>query len=334
MELGKRITKIFIALFLVGCVAGMAAPPLSAQVEIPEGSTIDQAVFSIYAWRITSQTVNVHRITADWGENSVTWNSFGASYDNGTVIGSFTTDSLGWRTVDVTALVQAWVNGVYPNHGILLQQGLTPYTTYPSSELINTLVRPKLEIWYTTPAGDSDYAIIQRPDVAQDGVADAYIWELHPDTNYNIEMLTTGNANGFEKMALLRFHFTVIPYSPGVGTPGYWKNHPEAWPVDEITIGGILYTKDEAIAIMNMEVAGDKTYNMFFHLVAAKLNVLIGNASSCIAETITAADAWMAAYGPVGSGVAAKSDAWDDGEPLKDMLDEYNNGELCAPERD
>ena len=81
-------------------------------------------------------------------------------------------------------------------------------------------------------------------------------------------------------------------------------------------------------------VKGDKTYNMFLQLVAAKLNVLIGNEDICIADTIDAADIWMATYGPVGSGVAAKTDAWKIGEPLHEMLDQYNNGELCAPERD
>ena len=60
---------------------------------------------------------------------------------------------------------------------------------------------------------------------------------------------------------------------PGTGTPGYWKNHPEAWPVDEITIGGVTYTKVEAIAIMNTPEKGDKTYTMFSALVAATLNV-------------------------------------------------------------
>jgi hypothetical protein len=120
---------------------------------------------------------------------------------------------------------------------------------------------------------------------------------------------------------------------PGTGTPGYWKNHPEAWPVEEITIGGVTYPKAEAIGYMANQTEGDMTYVMFMHLVAAKLNVLIGNESSCIDGTIAAADAWMAAH-PVGSGVTADSAAWDEGEPLKDMLDKYNNGELCAPERD
>jgi hypothetical protein len=120
---------------------------------------------------------------------------------------------------------------------------------------------------------------------------------------------------------------------PGTGTPGYWKNHPEAWPVDEITIGGLIYSKDQAIPLMK-EDKHDKTTTMFRSLVAAKLNVLIGNDSSCIAETIAAADEWMVTYGPVGSDVKANSAAWKEGEPLYLMLDDYNNGLLCAPSRD
>jgi len=111
-------------------------------------------------------------------------------------------------------------------------------------------------------------------------------------------------------------------------TPGYWKNHPESWPVNSITIGGIIYTKDQAITLMNAPTKNDKPYNMFEHLVAAKLNVLMGCDSSCIDEVIADADAWMAIH-PVGSGVPAKDPAWDDGEPLFLMLGDYNNGYLC-----
>ena len=32
--------------------------------------------------------------------------------------------------------------------------------------------------------------------------------------------------------------------NPGTGTPGFWKNHPEAWPVSSVTVGGVTYTKD------------------------------------------------------------------------------------------
>ncbi|WMW23359.1 hypothetical protein RE476_05950 [Methanolobus mangrovi] len=142
--------------------------------------------------------------------------------------------------------------------------------------------------------------------------------------------------------------------APGVGTPGYWKNHPDAWPVEEIEIGNVTYNVSEAIAIMEEPTAKDKTYNMFEQLVAAKLNVLVGNPyGSCVIESeenglpfgvdfIAEADEWMEMYGPAGSGVEAKSDAWKymtdgihSGSDLLDWLDAYNNGYFsCAPHRD
>jgi hypothetical protein len=123
------------------------------------------------------------------------------------------------------------------------------------------------------------------------------------------------------------------PPAPGTGTIGYWKNHPEAWPVQQITVGGVTYSKAQAISIMETPGKGDKTYDLFKQLVAAKLNVLVGNEASCINGTIAAADAWLAAN-PVGSDVHASSTAWVTGGPLHSTLDDYNNGRLCAPHRD
>lgn len=120
----------------------------------------------------------------------------------------------------------------------------------------------------------------------------------------------------------------------GTGTPGYWKNHPEAWPVEVITVGGIEYSKALAIEIMDGPVQGDKTVTLFKALVAAMLNVKDCNDGNCVKQTIMMADTWMATYGPVGSGVKASSIAWVQGEPLYETLDNYNNGMLCAPSRD
>jgi hypothetical protein len=129
------------------------------------------------------------------------------------------------------------------------------------------------------------------------------------------------------------FGFYQSPVAqPGTGTPGYWKNHPEAWPVPTISVGGVAYTKEQAIAWLDL-VSKDKTTTMFSSLVSAKLNVLLGNDSSCVSSTIAAADAWMATYGPVGSRVDASSYAWKLGEPLHRLMDNYNNGMLCAPHR-
>ncbi|MGB9940850.1 hypothetical protein [Methanosarcina sp.] len=119
-------------------------------------------------------------------------------------------------------------------------------------------------------------------------------------------------------------------------TPGYWKNHPEAWP-DCITVGGVTYSKECAIAAMKEPVKGDKTYNMFDALVAAKLNVANGCYKSCeTTDTIRGADRWMKIY-KLGSGVKASSDAWQEefifftltypsGEAMYQKLDAFNNG--------
>ncbi len=145
---------------------------------------------------------------------------------------------------------------------------------------------------------------------------------------------TTVEANG------LSTDFGFVPpqvQQPGTGTPGYWKNHPEAWPVSNITVGGYPYTRDEAISWLK-KVGKDKTTTMFSSLVSAMLNVLIvvnnvHNDASCVSSTIVAANAWMMTYGPVGSNVPGSSDAWATGEPLHQQMDNYNNGRLCAPHR-
>ena len=45
---------------------------------------------------------------------------------------------------------------------------------------------------------------------------------------------STANNFGFTPTAVAQ---------PGTGTPGYWKNHPEAWPTGSITVGGVTYMK-------------------------------------------------------------------------------------------
>jgi hypothetical protein len=137
--------------------------------------------------------------------------------------------------------------------------------------------------------------------------------------------------NSFQKLDFdFGFYAQQAP-ALGTGTPGYWKNHPEAWPAT-ITIGGSEYDRDTAISWLK-RVGKDKTTTMFSSLVSAKLNVMMGNESDCVDDTIAAADDWMAAYGPVGRNVPASSAAWTYGQPLHTELDDYNNGRLCAPHR-
>ena len=118
----------------------------------------------------------------------------------------------------------------------------------------------------------------------------------------------------------------------GVASPGYWKNHPDDWP-RTVKVGGVIYTADRARELMSQPVKGDKSLTLFRSLVAAKLNVLCGNDSTCIMDTMNQADRWAGNYPPE-SGVEGRSAAWKIAAPLHERLDDYNNGRLCAPKYD
>jgi hypothetical protein len=82
----------------------------------------------------------------------------------------------------------------------------------------------------------------------------------------------------------------------GTGTPGSWKNHPEAWPVDSLTIGGMEYSQAEIIALLEANDSLDVTFILFRSLAAAERDALVGNDYNCLADTLAAADDWLVEY--------------------------------------
>lgn len=188
---------------------------------------------------------------------------------------------------------------------------------------------------YFVPTGFGDFTVVALPPSGTEaspsnvGSNDSVDSDGVFDTSSGTSVATHVSGDGFATD--FGFH-TVVTSQPGTGTPGYWKNHPDAWPVQTITVGGVSYTKAQAISWLG-KVGKDKTTTMFSSLVPAMLNVMIGNLGTCVSGAIADGNAWMATYGPVGSGVAASSDAWAIGEPTHKTLDAYNNGLLCAPHR-
>ena len=167
------------------------------------------------------------------------------------------------------------------------------------------------------------------PPNIQSNTQDTFDSDGVPDgSGYSVVTVTVADA----PFIATDFGFAPSGFSnPGTGTPGYWKNHPEAWPVSSIVVGGNTYTKAQAIAWLG-KVGKDKTTTIFASYVAAWLSVEIGNDPSCVASAMASADGWLAAH-PVGSGVAGSSAAWQTAEPWHQTMDAYNNGLLCAPHR-
>jgi hypothetical protein len=92
-----------------------------------------------------------------------------------------------------------------------------------------------------------------------------------------------------------------------------------------------------AMNVLDSPVKGDKTVILAQQVVAAKLNVCAGNATTCtidsvsynINQTISSSIAWLTTYGPV----FVKQKNWNGGDVYHELLDDYNNGKLCAPPR-
>jgi hypothetical protein len=202
------------------------------------------------------------------------------------------------------------------------------------SDIMETETGPDGLYYFAVPPGT--YTTVVRtptgtePSPPNVGGNDTLDSDGIPDGSGNSVATTTltGSTNSDTDFGF----FTSSAPNPGTGTPGYWKNHPEAWPVATITVGGVTYNRDEAIAWLG-RVGKDKTTTMFSSLVPAMLNVIIGNDGGCVSVAIQQANLWMATYGPVGSNVTASSPAWGAGEPLHRQMDAYNNGRLCAPHR-
>ena len=120
------------------------------------------------------------------------------------------------------------------------------------------------------------------------------------------------------------------------GTPGicvrgqgYWKNHPDQWPVTELQLGNVTYTQEQLLDILHEPVRGNGLLILAHQLIAAKLNIAAGADPSCIQETIAAADALIGdlVIPPVGDGYLAPRDVGG----LAGILGQFNEGGMCAP---
>lgn len=109
------------------CVGGKIARSL-VQFDvssIPAGTPISQA--TLYLFLVNScdigertHTATVYRTKASWSELSVTWNTkpdYAEAYGSAPI----PSRTWGWYSFDVTNLVRGWVNGSFPNYGLMIR---------------------------------------------------------------------------------------------------------------------------------------------------------------------------------------------------------------------
>ncbi|WP_303311578.1 hypothetical protein [Hymenobacter sp. BT730] len=106
-------------------------------------------------------------------------------------------------------------------------------------------------------------------------------------------------------------------------TQGYWKNHPSAWPVDHLYIGGERVEKAKLLEILKTPVQGNGVIQLEHQLIAAKLNYKKNNcAPEYATDAIDAADALLTGkvYGTLPTSQTSN---------LNETLTRYNESNHC-----
>ena len=114
---------------------------------------------------------------------------------------------------------------------------------------------------------------------------------------------------------------------------GYWKTHPGAWPVTELTLDGVTYDQAGLLQILNTPSRGDISYVLAQQLIAAMFNVYLGvEVCAEAAEAMDAAQAWLIANrvdgNPVGS-APTDPEELREAERVVPLLTAFNEGRIC-----
>jgi hypothetical protein len=178
------------------------------------------------------------------------------------------------------------------------------------------------------PAGK---VLIEVGDIFDEtGLYANYYDELGDATEYVIRVHAEGDGYSDESPRSADFWASTKPAAENCTfTIGYWRTHPEAWPVGSLTLGTVNYTAAELLSILNYPAGGNGLVLLAHQLIAAKLNIANGADPTPVAATIAAADAQIGSLvvPPVGSGYLTPAEV----SANAIILDNYNNGNLGVP---
>ncbi|MGQ0796536.1 MAG: DNRLRE domain-containing protein, partial [Methanobacteriota archaeon] len=198
---------------------------------IPAGAVIDDATLSLYmASGIGNPfTATVHEVTASWDEAQTTWDdrlvgtlwaSAGGDYDPHVIAQVVLDNTAGWKTANVTQLVDLWYRGRFANNGLIVvapNAGAQSDKTFHSSEYVaDPTLRPKLDVRYRVLGATGEY-------VSKIG---------GPATSANWQTISW-NATS---QSFVSDEFA----GPGLDPKWTWTNVPPTWDVG-VTVPGHLH---------------------------------------------------------------------------------------------
>jgi len=121
----------------------------------------------------------------------------------------------------------------------------------------------------------------------------------------------------------------TLPCDPGHNctyTQGFWKNHSDAWPVQNLMLGAVSYNASQLLLILNRPAQGNGLITLAHQLIATKLNIANGADPTAVQQTASVADAMIGGLiiPPIGNGYLSPGQTSN----LTDTLTEYNEGTI------
>jgi len=112
-------------------------------------------------------------------------------------------------------------------------------------------------------------------------------------------------------------------------TQGFWKNHPDTWPIISLTLGSQTYTQAELLTLFDTPPGGDASVILAHQLIAAKLNIANGSSPVPISGAIGDADNLLSQFsGKLPYTVSTSSAIGQQMVNDANVLDRYNNARL------
>lgn len=133
---------------------------------VPAGAVIESALLMLYH-HVTnfnlgseSQYVNtgVYQLNGPWQEDEITWDTRCGYKETPESTCTVPLSDFTWFSWDITDLLQTWLDGAFPNYGVVLKStnetDVDIIPCYHSSDYTSKPdLRPKLEITYHVPQG-------------------------------------------------------------------------------------------------------------------------------------------------------------------------------------
>ena len=149
---------------------------------MPAGAVVRQVYFDVNVTNSTRDMFPFYALNRDWSEGEATWNQAatgepwavagaqGAADRGGEVLGRAVANATGLKRLMLdeagVRLVQDWLDGTVPNHGLILADSLLQNSLiFSSSNNFTVPNRPQMTIEYTLP--------VDPTDTDADGVPDA-----------------------------------------------------------------------------------------------------------------------------------------------------------------